>query len=152
MNTCCGGKPARFCSRLNRCGAASEGRSAQAFHFRSGGASQARCPKSPGDHSRDLGRLRSPEMIPARRVGSPTCLVPRRGTARSGRAIRSRRCRSRSTAIFSTNRRIDSRIDLNQHRRGLFLQPRSNHAYALVFLPLVQIAVKSGQAAVKERE
>ena len=45
-NICCGGKPARLCLRWSRCGAASKRRLARLFHFRSGGASQAPCPKS----------------------------------------------------------------------------------------------------------
>jgi hypothetical protein len=41
MNTCCGGKPARLCLRWSRCGAASDSRAVQAFHFPSGGVSPA---------------------------------------------------------------------------------------------------------------
>ena len=51
-NTCCGGKRDRLCLRWSRCGAASERRSAQPFHSRSGDASPAPCRKNSGDHSR----------------------------------------------------------------------------------------------------
>ena len=51
-NTCCGGKRDRLCLRWSCCGAASERRAAQPFHFRFGGASPAPCPKSSGDYLR----------------------------------------------------------------------------------------------------
>ena len=57
-NTCCGGKRDRLCLRWSCCGAASDRRAVQPFHFRSGGASPAPCPKSSGDHSRGQRRAR----------------------------------------------------------------------------------------------
>jgi hypothetical protein len=46
---CCFGKRDRLCLCWIRCGAVSDGRAALPFHFRSGGASPAPCPKSSGD-------------------------------------------------------------------------------------------------------
>ena len=57
-NTCCGGKRDRLCLRWSRYGAASDSRAVQPFHFRSGGASPAPCPKSSGEHSRGQRRAR----------------------------------------------------------------------------------------------
>jgi hypothetical protein len=42
---------ARLCLRWSRCGAASDSRADQPFHFRSGGANPAPCQKSSGNHS-----------------------------------------------------------------------------------------------------
>jgi len=57
-NTCCGGNRARLCLRWSRCGAASNSRAAQPFHFRSGDASPVPSPKSSDDHSRGQRRAR----------------------------------------------------------------------------------------------
>ena len=45
--------------------AASDSRAAQPFHFHSGGASPAPCPKSSGDHSRGQRRARRSSQRPA---------------------------------------------------------------------------------------
>jgi hypothetical protein len=54
MNTCSGGKRDRLCLRWSRCGTASDSRAVQSFHFGSGGASPVPCPKSSGDHTREV--------------------------------------------------------------------------------------------------
>jgi hypothetical protein len=51
-NTCCGGKHDRLCLRWSHCGAASDSRTVQPFHSRSGGANPMPCPTSSGDRSR----------------------------------------------------------------------------------------------------
>src|SRR5450756_757182 len=57
-NICCGGKRDRLCLRWSRCGAASERRAAQPFHFRSDDARPALCLKSSDNHSRGQRRAR----------------------------------------------------------------------------------------------